>query len=52
MDINVLRSIVTVVSMLLFLAIAVWTWQRSRRDAFDEAAQLPFADEAPKGDPS
>jgi cytochrome c oxidase cbb3-type subunit 4 len=49
-DINLLRSIVTVVSMLLFLGIAVWTWQRARRDAFDEAAQLPFADESPKGD--
>jgi len=49
-DINELRSIVTVVSMLLFVGIAVWTWQRSRRDAFDEAAQLPFAGDAPKGD--
>jgi len=49
-DINDLRSTVTVVSLLLFVGIAVWTWQRSRRDAFDEAAQLPFADDAPKGD--
>jgi cytochrome c oxidase cbb3-type subunit 4 len=51
-DINDLRSIVTVVSMLLFVGIAAWTWQRSRRDAFDEAAQLPFAEDAPNGDRS
>jgi cytochrome c oxidase cbb3-type subunit 4 len=52
-DINDLRSIVTVVSMLLFVGLAAWTWQSSRREAFDEAAQLPFADEsvpAGKGD--
>ncbi|MBL8330946.1 MAG: CcoQ/FixQ family Cbb3-type cytochrome c oxidase assembly chaperone [Rubrivivax sp.] len=46
MDINDMRSLVTVVSLVLFLAITVWTWQRSRKDAFDEAAGLPFAGEA------
>ena len=50
MDINDLRSAVTVVSLLLFVGIAVWTWQSSRRDAFDEAARLPFADEPSNGD--
>jgi cytochrome c oxidase cbb3-type subunit IV len=45
-DINDLRSIVTVVSMLLFLGLAAWTWQSSRRAAFDEAAQLPFAEDS------
>jgi cytochrome c oxidase cbb3-type subunit IV len=51
-DINDLRSMVTVVSLLLFVGIVMWTWQRSRRDAFDEAARLPFADESDKGDRS
>ena len=50
MDINDMRSVVTVVSMLLFVGIAIWTWQRSRRDAFDEAARLPFADDASAGE--
>ena len=50
MDINMLRSGVTVVSLLLFVALVVWTWNRARRDAFDEAARLPFADEAPTGE--
>ncbi len=50
MDINMLRSGVTVVSLLLFVALVVWTWNRARRDAFEEAAKLPFADDAPTGE--
>lgn len=46
MDVNDLRSAVTVISLLLFLALVAWTWSRSRKAAFDEAARLPFADEA------
>ena len=46
MDINDLRSIVTVVSLLTFLGIIVWAWSRSNQDRFDEAARLPFEDEA------
>ena len=46
MDVNLLRSVVTVISLFLFLALVAWTWQRSRRDAFEEAAALPFADDA------
>lgn len=44
MDINDIRSATTVVSLLLFIALVAWTWSRSRRQAFDEAAQLPFAE--------
>ncbi|MBK1616181.1 CcoQ/FixQ family Cbb3-type cytochrome c oxidase assembly chaperone [Rubrivivax gelatinosus] len=42
MDINTLRTIVTVVSFALFIGILVWTWSRRRRAHFDEAAMLPF----------
>ncbi len=45
MDINDLRSAVTVVSLLTFLGIVVWAWSRRNRDRFDEAARLPFEDE-------
>jgi cytochrome c oxidase cbb3-type subunit 4 len=45
MDINFLRSAVTLIGLLLFLGLVVWTWQRSRRQAFDEAARLPFIDD-------
>ena len=46
MDINELRSIVTVVSLLTFLGIVWWAFgMRGNKQRFDEAANLPFADE-------
>jgi cytochrome c oxidase cbb3-type subunit 4 len=52
MDINDLRSVVTVISLVLFVVLVARTWSRRRRAAFDEAAQLPFADEAQDTAPS
>lgn len=46
MDVNDFRSAVTVIGLVLFLALVVWTYNGSRRAAFDEAARLPFEDEA------
>lgn len=43
-DINAYRSAVTVLALVLFVALMVWTWQRKRLAAFDEAAKLPFLD--------
>ena len=45
-DVNTWRSGITVLSLLLFLALMAWTMNRRRQAAFDEAAQLPFADPA------
>jgi len=45
MDINTLRSAVTAIGLLLFLALVAWVYARSRKAAFDEAARLPFMDE-------
>jgi cytochrome c oxidase cbb3-type subunit IV len=42
MDVNDLRSGVTVLSMLVFLGIAAWAWSRCNQSRFDEAARLPF----------
>jgi cytochrome c oxidase cbb3-type subunit IV len=42
MDINDLRSIVTVVSLLTFVGIVVWAYSKRNQDSFDEAARLPF----------
>jgi cytochrome c oxidase cbb3-type subunit IV len=44
MDLNVLRAAVTLLSFAAFIGIVVWAWSRRRRQAFDEAAQLPFLD--------
>jgi len=46
-DLNFWRSSVTLISLLLFLALLARTWSRRRLAAFDEAARLPFMDEAP-----
>jgi cytochrome c oxidase cbb3-type subunit 4 len=45
MDINDIRSAVTVISLLMFVGIVGWAWSRRNRASFDEAAQLPFRDE-------
>ena len=42
MDINILRSIVTLLAFCCFIGIVVWAWSRLNQADFDEAAQLPF----------
>jgi cytochrome c oxidase cbb3-type subunit 4 len=42
MDINDIRSAVTLLGFVSFIALVRWVWTASRRAAFDEAAQLPF----------
>jgi cytochrome c oxidase cbb3-type subunit IV len=45
MDINTLRSLVTVVSMLVFLGIVAWAVSARNKSNFDQAAQLPLLEE-------
>ena len=42
MDINLLRSIVTVAAFAAFVGILVWAWRPARQKQFDDAANLPF----------
>jgi cytochrome c oxidase cbb3-type subunit 4 len=44
MDINDLRSIVTVAGLLCFLGIVAWAYSKGSKKGFDEAANLPFAE--------
>jgi cytochrome c oxidase cbb3-type subunit 4 len=44
MDVNDLRSIVTVLSLLAFAGIVAWAYASRNRAFFDDAARLPFAD--------
>jgi len=44
MDLNDLRSLVTVMSLGVFVAICVWAWSRRNQSRFDEAARLPLND--------
>ena len=39
------RTVVTVLSLLCFLGIVFWACGKRRKAAFEEAANLPFADE-------
>ena len=45
MDINDMRSIVTVISLVTFVGILVWAWSKKNKADFEEAARLPFGDE-------
>jgi cytochrome c oxidase cbb3-type subunit 4 len=45
MDINVLRSLITVASLAAFLAIVWWAYAPSRRERFERDALLPFEDD-------
>lgn len=45
MDVNDLRSVITLLSLLAFVGIVVWAYGARRKDRFDEAANLPFADD-------
>ena len=45
MDINTLRSIVTVVAFAIFIGIVLWAYSDRSKAAFDQAARLPFDEE-------
>ncbi len=42
MDVNTLRSIVTVAGLITFVGIVLWAWSRRNAADFEEAARLPF----------
>lgn len=46
MDINDLRGLSTLLLMAAFIGLIVWAYSKNRKKDFDEAANLPFADEA------
>ncbi|MGI3130235.1 cbb3-type cytochrome oxidase subunit 3 [Halopseudomonas pachastrellae] len=45
MDINTLRGLGTVFAFIAFVGVVIWAYSASKKKDFDEAAQLPFADE-------
>ncbi len=52
MDINDARAATTVLGLILFIGIMVWAWSRRHSSSFDEAAQLPFADDDAATEPA
>ncbi len=50
MDVNDLRTVVTVLSLACFLGIGAWAWARRNQADFNEAAQIPFLNDDRTGD--
>lgn len=46
MDINVFRGLMSVVLLLAFIGLIIWAYSKNQKKNFDEAANLPFADES------
>jgi cytochrome c oxidase cbb3-type subunit 4 len=48
MDLNTIRSAITVAALITFVGIVAWAWSSRRRADFDAAARLPLEeDDAP-----
>ena len=45
MDINTLRSIVTVAAFVAFIGIVLWAYSDRSKAAFEKAAMLPFEED-------
>ena len=45
MDINDWRGLSTLFLMIAFVGLCIWAYSKNRKSAFDEAANIPFADE-------
>jgi len=48
-DINDLRSIFTVLAVVMFAGIVWWAYSDRRKQTYEEAAMLPLDDDAPVG---
>jgi cytochrome c oxidase cbb3-type subunit IV len=48
MDINTFRGLSTVFAFVAFIGICWWAYSSHRKKDFDEAANLPFADDNEK----
>lgn len=46
MDVGTLRGLGTLLVLVSFIGLVAWAWSARRQADFDDAAQLPFADEA------
>lgn len=47
MDMTLFHSLWTVVVLVIFIGIIVWSFSKKRHAAFDQAARLPLEDEQP-----
>jgi len=52
MDINDMRAAITLLAFITFIGIVLWAYHAKSRRGFDEAANLPFADDTVPADPA
>lgn len=45
MDINTVRGLISIVLLIAFIGLVFWAYSSKRKKSFDEAANLPFADD-------
>ena len=45
MEIGTLRGLGTILVFVAFIGVVLWAYSSKRKNSFDEAANLPFADE-------
>jgi len=45
MDINLIRSVLTVLLFIAFIGIVMWAWSKGKREDFEAAARLPLEDD-------
>lgn len=50
MDINLLRGLATVTVLIAFVGICIWAYSGKRKEQFEQAANLPFADDHTEND--
>ena len=50
MDVNDLRTVLMLAAFVAFVGIVAWAWSRRAARGFDEAAQLPFAEDKAHGE--
>lgn len=44
-DINDIRALFTVLVFVAFIGVWIWAWSDKRKQAFEEAANLPFVED-------
>ncbi|HBP42513.1 MAG: cbb3-type cytochrome oxidase subunit 3 [Vreelandella alkaliphila] len=48
MDMGTFSGLITLILIFVFIGIGLWAYSKRRRPDFDEAANLPFADDDDK----
>jgi cbb3-type cytochrome oxidase subunit 3 len=51
LDTNLVRGLITAISLACFVAIAIWAWMPRNRQRFDQDARIPLDEPGAKATP-